>query len=168
MKYRTAIISDAGEIAKLHTKSWRNTYGNALGLNYLTYTVPSERKSAWVQRLTKPKRNQRVLIAEQDHELVGFVCIYIDEHIKLGSYLDNLHVYQSNQGKGIGKKLLLKAIEMCNQQANSKSLYLLVNQDNLHAQKFYEKNGAINLEEGVWNAPDGSIVPTYILYWNFT
>ena len=45
-------------------------------------------------------------------------------------------------------------------------MYLLVNQDNIMAQQFYESLGARNLKPGVWNAPDGSNVPTYIFYWD--
>jgi hypothetical protein len=43
---------------------------------------------------------------------------------------------------------------------------LLVNQDNVKAQAFYNSLGARNAENGVWNAPDGSEVPTYWFVWD--
>ena len=36
----------------------------------------------------------------------------------------------------------------------------------IKAQEFYLFLGARNAQEGVWNAPDGSIVPTYWFVWD--
>ena len=44
-------------------------------------------------------------------------------------------------------------------------MYLLVNQDNAKAQQFYKNSGARNAKEGVWNAPDGNVVPSYWFVW---
>jgi ribosomal protein S18 acetylase RimI-like enzyme len=166
MKIREADYSDAEAIAELHTSSWRNTYKNALNAEYLKNNVPSERKSVWLQRLSEPKANQFVTVAEIEGKIIGFSCAFADEDTDLGSYFDNLHVNPLNQGNGIGTLLLKKAAQHCFQQAPRSGMYLLVNQDNIKAQQFYEVCGARNLESGVWNAPDGSDVPTYILYWD--
>lgn len=84
----------------------------------------------------------------------------------MGSYFDNLHVTPLNQGNGIGTLLLKKAAQYCFQQAPGSGMYLLVNQDNIKAQRFYETCGARRLKPGVWNAPDGSNIPIYIFYWD--
>jgi len=166
MKIREARYSDAEAIAELHTNSWRNTYKNALNADYLKNIVPSERKSVWLQRLLEPKTNQCVMVAEKKGEITGFSCAFSDENTDLGSYFDNLHVNSLNQGNGTGTILLIKAAQYCFRQAPNSGMYLLVNQDNIKAQQFYETCGARNLKAGVWNAPDGSNVPTYILYWD--
>ncbi|MEQ8959174.1 MAG: hypothetical protein RLP02_14845, partial [Coleofasciculus sp. C2-GNP5-27] len=54
----------------------------------------------------------------------------------------------------------------CRQQDPSDHLCLTVNQDNVNAQKFYKSLGARNMKEDIWNAPDGSIVPTYWFVWD--
>ena len=165
MKTREAQLSDAEAIAELHTNSWRITYKNALKANYLKDIVPSERRSVWLQRLSEPKVNQFVVVAEKEGNIIGFACVFSGENPDLDSYFDNLHVSSLHQGNGIGKLLLEKTAQYCFQQAPASGMYLLVNQDNIKAKLFYEACGAKNIKPGVWNAPDGSNVPTYILYW---
>lgn len=103
-------------------------------------------------------------MAESDGEIVGFGCVYSGENPEWGAYLDNLHVSKSYQSKGIGKLLLIEIAQWCLKQEPERGMCLLVNQDNTKAQEFYKKLGARNVRAGIWNAPDGSIVPTY-RYW---
>lgn len=166
MEIREASRSDALIIADIHAKSWKNTYQYVLTKKYLLDTVPEERHAIWVERLENPKHNQHVLIASLGDEIVGFVCIYADENSQWGSYLDNLHVLKRYQSKGIGKALLIQSVRWCLQQYPTKGMCLLVNQDNTYAQEFYKKLGAFNAQKSTWNAPDGSIVPTYWFVWN--
>lgn len=165
MKIREATLADAKAIADIHTDSWRNTYQNALRKEYLLNTVPQERKQLWIDRLTNPKPNQYVAVAEVAGEIAGFVCIYFEENPRWGAYLDNLHVLREFQSKGMGKALLIQAAERVSQQDNVTGMCLLVNQDNTNAQAFYLRLGAKNAEAAVWNAPDGSAVPTYWFVW---
>ena len=166
MNVRIASLSDAKSIADIHTASWRNTYINALSEQYLSVTVPIERNEVWVNRLKNPKSNQHVVVAEHEGEVVGFVCVYAGENSVWGSYLDNLHVHKAYQSKGIGKTLLTEGARWCNRQQPDKGMCLLVNQDNIKAQEFYKRLGAYNAKESIWNAPDGSVVPTYWFVWN--
>lgn len=126
MKIRDANHSDAEAITELHTNSWRNTYKNALNTDYLKNTVPSERKSVWLQRLSEPKTNQSVTVAGNKGEIIGFSCAFAGESVDLGSYFDNLHVSPLNQGNGSGTLLLKKAAQYCFQQAPGSGMYLLV------------------------------------------
>src|SRR5690554_3059228 len=166
MKIRAALASDAQSIADVHTTSWRNTYQNALTAQYLSDVVPQERNEVWASRLDMPKPNQHVVVAEQDGEILGFACVYAAENSKWGSYLDNLHVRKAHQSKGIGKSLLIEVSRWCHQQEPIGGLCLLVNQENVKAQAFYKSAGARNAQESVWNAPDGSVVPTYWFVWD--
>ena len=166
MKVRAATPLDEKAIAKIHTDSWRSTYQDALSEKYLADIVPKERDDVWSDRLRNPKPNQYVVVAEIDGEVIGFVCVYAGENAKFGSYLDNLHVRIANQSKGIGKSLLTEGARWCFQKEPSKGMCLLVNQDNTRAQNFYSFLGARNAQNGVWNAPDGSIVPTYWFVWD--
>ena len=165
MKIRLAMSADAQAIAALHTSSWRRTYKNALSDEYLQRTAPIEREAVWAQRFASRKENQQVLVAEGENGVVGFACAYGAEHVEWGSYLDNLHVDESFQRQGIGRSLLVGIARWCDQQTPGRGLYLSVNQDNRRAQRFYRGLGAHNAKSGVWNAPDGSAVPTYWFVW---
>lgn len=166
MKIRAATAGDAQSIADIHTASWRNTYHNALTAQYLADVVPQERSAVWVSRLDAAKASQYVAVAEQDDKIIGFACVYAGENPQWGSYLDNLHVHKAYQSKGIGKSLLIEVSRWCHRQEPTKGMCLLVNQDNVKAQEFYKSLGARNAQEGVWNAPDGSTVPTYLFVWD--
>lgn len=162
---REACVSDAEWIAALHAASWQATYASVLQEAYLRDAVPAERSAVWRQRLSDPRPNQRVLVAVESDQVVGFTCAFIDEHAVQGSYLENLHVASQAQGGGIGALLMRSIASVCAKAAQSPGLYLLVNQDNVRAQRFYLGLGASNAAEAVWNAPEGSIVPTYRFEW---
>jgi len=161
MKIRIATPDDAAAIAALHASSWRFTYKSALSAEYLEKKVLAERSGVWSQRFASPKATQCILVVEGQGGVVGFVCAFAAEHAEWGSYLDNLHVELSQQGKGLGKVLLVEIAGWCERHAPGRGMYLSVTQSNHKAQEFYLGLGARNAEAGVWNAPDGSQVPTY-------
>jgi ribosomal protein S18 acetylase RimI-like enzyme len=166
MKIYSASFEHADAIAALHALSWSQTYNDVMTPTYLHTVVPIERQSVWRQRLIAPKENQVVLIAEQDGALIGFACAFIGEHANWGSYLDNLHVSASHQGQGVGAGLLNEIASFCAQQCPQRGFYLLVNQSNLRAQRFYLSLGAENAGADIWDAPDGSQIPTYRFAWS--
>ncbi|VAW71482.1 hypothetical protein MNBD_GAMMA12-3807 [hydrothermal vent metagenome] len=166
MTIRVALKNDAQYIADIHTQSWRNTYQSALTKQYLADIVPKERAEVWKDRLENPKSNQYVIVAERDGKVVGFGCVYAGENKEWGAYLDNLHVSKPYQSKGIGKLLMAEIAQWCSKEESDKGICLLVNQDNTKALEFYKKVGGRNARRGIWNAPDGSIVPTYWLVWD--
>lgn len=168
MNITSATITHAEQIAALHSASWFTTYSDVLTPTYLQLTAPLERRKIWHDRLFNPKENQIVLVAEDDEKVIGFACCYFAEHPEWGSYLDNLHVDSKHQGCGIGKQLLSKAAEFCEKRISGRGLYLLVNQSNFQAQQFYLAQGAQNSQTSIWNAPDGSTVPTFIFRWSST
>ncbi|MHB8454753.1 MAG: GNAT family N-acetyltransferase [Acidiferrobacterales bacterium] len=66
-----------------------------------------DRQAVRRQRLTAPKDNQMVLVAEENQELCGFVCAYGEGDPQWGTYIDNLHVRRESQRRGIGKRLMI-------------------------------------------------------------
>jgi ribosomal protein S18 acetylase RimI-like enzyme len=163
-----ATAEHADAIANLHASSWSITYNDVLSQDYLQNVVPSERLSVWRERLKDPRENQFVLVAEENGFIIGFACVFVMEHLEWGSYLENLHVRQSHRGRGIGTKLIIEVAAICEQMCAGKGLYLSVNQANQNAQKFYLKLGAENAQVSVWDAPDGSHVPTFRFVWKTT
>src|SRR4051794_11867127 len=161
MRIRLARDEDFPAIAQLHASSWSATYSSVLNPDYLQHTVPTERHAVWQERFANPEENQIVLVAEDGEDVVGFACVFVNEHVAWGSYLDNLHISPSHQGRGIGTSLLSEVAIFCEQKCPNKGLYLSVNQANHRAQTFYFAFGAHNAESGIWSAPDGSQVPTF-------
>ncbi len=165
MHIRFAKQGDVTEIAALHASSWNVTYSTVLTSEYLQHTVPAERQAVWQARFANPKENQLVLVAEEGNKVVGFACAFVGEHVEWGSYLENLHVARFHQGKSIGTALLVEVASICAQRCPGQGLYLSVNQANQLAQNFYLALGAYNAQASIWDAPDGSKVPTFRFWW---
>jgi GNAT superfamily N-acetyltransferase len=166
VKIRHANRNDEESIARIHIDSWRATYQKTLSKDYLENIAPNERTQTWKDRLVNSKSNQLILVAEIEGEVVGFACAFFNENAQYGSYLDNLHVLAKHQSKGVGRLLISEIADWCIQQSTPLGLCLLVNQENEKAQNFYKFLGARNAEDGVWNAPDGTVVPTFWFVWD--
>jgi GNAT superfamily N-acetyltransferase len=162
---RLAQLSDAEEIAALHTASWRNTYRGALSDEYLSGDVLGDRIAVWTQRLREPRSNQYVTVACDDQTLLGFACAYLNEDPRWGSLLDNIHVGQRSQRRGVGAMLLHAVAQHCKKESTGAGLYLWVLQSNVGAQEFYYSHRATNAEEDVWDAPGGTRVPRFRFAW---
>jgi GNAT superfamily N-acetyltransferase len=165
MKIKQATIADVKDIAHLHSDSWQVSYKGHLNPDYLARKVPEEREIFWRERFDRPSNGQQILVAEVDAIIVGFACVLLDKDPKWGSYLDNLHVSQNLQSKGIGKLLLTAVADICAEKATSEGLCLLVTQFNTNAHRFNKRLGANNQGESTWLAPDGTTVPTYWFTW---
>jgi ribosomal protein S18 acetylase RimI-like enzyme len=139
--YRFAQLSDAEAIADLHTKSWRQTYRGILLDEYLDGNIAEERYAVWANRLTNPVAGQRVLIAEEDGQLCGFICLFLDENPELGTLIDNLHVDPALKGQGIGAGLMREAAEWIMPQAIRPGFHLAVYEANQSAIQFYKRMG---------------------------
>jgi len=165
MLIRTALQSDCAAIAELHASSWRSAYRGALSDEYLAGDVEQDRRQLWESRLTEPPKHQHVYVAADGDRLIGFACLYGNENAKLGSFLNNIHVSQAAQGRGIGASLLHATAELCTQLYSEVGLYLSVIQSNTKAQAFYTRYGAKNVGTAVWHAPGGTDAPLLRFAW---
>jgi ribosomal protein S18 acetylase RimI-like enzyme len=164
MLVRAATTSDSHGIAALHAASWRYAYRGALSDEYLAGDVESDRRQLWESRLAEPTESQRVLLVEDGVDLLGFACVYIGEDPQWGSYLNNIHVVQATQGRGIGRLLLNATAEVCS-KSHSGGLYLWVLQSNTRAQGFYARHGGENTGTDIWEAPGGTTAPLFRFSW---
>lgn len=158
--------NDALEIAMLHASSWRYAYRDVLSAAYLDGDVEKERHRHLLKRLEFPVAEQRILLAKEDNKLLGFACAYLDQDGEWGSSLDNLHVYQLSQRKGIGTGLMREVAKICLSEAGDKRLYLWVLETNRNAQRVYESLGAVKSDDNEWIAPDGRSVPKLRYTWD--
>jgi len=165
MIIREATFDDSAAVAALHAASWRHAYREALSEAYLRTDVEAERAQHWQAMLSAPSSNQHTLLAESEGSLKGFACFFGLESEQWGSYLNNIHVSQADQGSGIGALLLQAVASLCIQAYGEGGLYLWVLQSNLKAQSFYAKFGAINAESDLWSAPGGTEAPMFRFSW---
>lgn len=155
IEYRFANKNDTESIALLHAKSWQKAYRGMFSDYYLDHLVVNDRLSVWAERF-KTFENQVVILALDDKKLIGFVCIYPNADENFGSLIDNLHVAENQQGKGIGACLLQKAAEWIKAHTKSPKLYLWVLEKNAKAYNFYLKLNAKNMDQTNFKAPDGN------------
>ncbi|MCM4172417.1 N-acetyltransferase [Arenibacter sp. TNZ] len=149
--YREAKSKDYIKIAELHVISWQQHYRGDFSDQFLDEEAASEREEVWKDRLINPSPNQFVLVAEQDGEICGFACAFMDDNVQFGALLDNLHVSESAKGRGIGKHLIsLVAQEVLRNNPTTK-MYLWVLKNNRIAIGFYERLGGVNIETVIGN-----------------
>ena len=92
-------------------------------------------RERWRDELV-PKAN--IVVAEQDHTLIGFVTIDIS------GYLDQLVVAPDRWGSELAGDLVDEA-----KRRSPDGVTLLVNADNFRAIRFYERNGFVHAGEDV-------------------
>jgi ribosomal protein S18 acetylase RimI-like enzyme len=164
--FRDAAQHDAAAIAALHAESWRSAYRGILLDEFLDQRAHLERAEVWRRRfMGPPERPMFTLLAEEGCELVGFACVFPDENVVFGSFLDNLHVAPGLTGKGIGRELLSGVTRRLVQDGSHSGLYLWVLEQNVRARRFYERAGAeaVGLEAHL--AADGQRIRAIRCYW---
>jgi ribosomal protein S18 acetylase RimI-like enzyme len=159
LQLRTAELSDADEIARLHADSWQRHYRGVYSDSYLDGDVLADRIEVWRSRLGPEsegkKRKTLTTRADDESGLVGFVHVVFDDDEKWGSLLDNLHVTYAKKRRGIGRVLFTHAAAAVAQSARSPSMYLWVQQLNVAAQDFYRANHGTCVETAKVGLPGG-------------
>ncbi|QBJ78072.1 GNAT family N-acetyltransferase [Aquitalea sp. USM4] len=152
---RPATFDDAALIARLHTESWQNSYRKILSDDYLDHVAPTERHTMWTRRFHYDN-HLWVQLALWDGEPVGFVCLLPDGETERGLLLDNLHVLPGQQGRGVGRTLLLAAAAEAHRLQAGTPMHLWVYEANSDARRFYNRMGGEMVDRESVLAPDGS------------
>lgn len=163
--YRTATATDAKKIAHLHAQSWSKNYRGALSDHFLDREVQSERSIFWRDRFENPIEQRRVLLAETDHELAGFICLELDADLHYGALLDNLHVGARYQGRKIGKQLMRLGAKWVLEQRPESGIYLFVLAQNEQAARVYERAGGLRTTETLFWETEGKKIPIQRFTW---
>jgi ribosomal protein S18 acetylase RimI-like enzyme len=162
---RLARRSDAKAVAALHAASWQRAYRGILSDAYLDRGVLEDREAVWEERFEQPSPLQHVIVTDDGGLLLGFACVYLNEDPIWGSLLDNIHVDQRAQRRGLGSQLLREVAGLCVSSAAGRGLYLSVLENNTAAQQFYYAHGAENVGTESWDAPDGNHLLCFRLAW---
>lgn len=165
LSYRPATVKDVPNLASLHTLSWKLNYRGSFSDHYLDYKVEQDRLDVWTQRYASPNPKQGVILAEEEGQLKGFVCTFLDYHKTWGAYLDNLHVQPELYGHGLGKVLMAKTAEWVIQERPDSPLYLWVLEKNVKGIRFYMRIGGINQGLKTFNNPGGGQSQAYRIEW---
>lgn len=164
MHYRVANITDLENLAKLHAESWRESYRGIFSDKFLDKDVLEDRRNYWINRLSSPKKNQFVMIAVDNNGIAGFICAFGNESPTWGTFIENLHVSKSAQGRGIGKQLMYSAAKWADEIFDHKGVYLEVLEGNLNARNFYHCIGAKHQETNLWLPPGSNDKVNDLLY----
>lgn len=133
--------------------------------HYLDNEALADRTDVWKTRLRSQPPNMRIIIAEEKNELVGFGCMFLNDHPDYGTLLDNLHVDFSLSGRGIGKVLMEMLAKEILQMKNRKDMYLWVLKNNVRAIGFYEKLKGIQKDGAIETKMGNRPVEKIRYYW---
>jgi GNAT superfamily N-acetyltransferase len=162
---RLAQATDAHALARLHTDSWRTAYRGQLSDAYLDGPIFEDRLALWTRRLKQPDPHQHIWVLTQAGEVRALACVFANHDERWGALLENLHVAPALKRQGLGQQMLQTVRSWVAQHTAHPCLHLWVLQGNLAAQRFYLAQGAQQVEEGAWQAPDGSRVGQLRLAW---
>lgn len=165
MTFRNAEMTDAAAIAALHAQSWQVNYRNSMSADYLENVAPQERLDVWTARMNNPLPTRWILLAEEDGELLGFICLERDQDQRWGALVDNLHVNGNYQGRGIGRQLMRQGVEHLRKNATSTNFYLWVLTDNTQAIEFYQRVNGRQVGPAETHVLAGNEVAVYRYVW---
>jgi len=77
-------------------------------------------------------------------------------------YISKIYLKAETRGKGLGKFLLNHAKELAKQN-QKKSIYLNVNKYNSDSIAFYERNGFVKIDEGIFDIGNGFVMDDFIM-----
>lgn len=157
MNIRRAQDSDLPFIAAVQADSWRETYSDVLPEAYLADKLAEDLDRHWREVEIQPE--DVVLVAEEDG-IIGFIAVWC----RPDSFIDNLHVKQSQRSKRIGSTLMTSAARQLVQQGH-KTAYLWVVESNKRAIRLYERLGGVRTDRALKNL-FGHKVPNVKIMWS--
>ena len=111
LTYRPAVPSDAQMIIDLHVSMSQSVYAHILPQAYLKEVLPAEKQELWKTRCAElPSPDHLIIVACEGTQIAGFCCFVFNEETEFGTYLHNLYVSPSLQGKGVARALLREAL----------------------------------------------------------
>lgn len=144
MNIRKAVLSDAKGIAQVHVNSWRTTYVNIVGEEYLNQLSYEKREEMWVRSIP----NGGVYVAvDEEGTIVGFSSGGKERTGEYSNYAGELYaiyILKEYQGNGLGKALVKPIVkELQDQQIDSMVVCVLEEND---SRLFYEALGGKKID----------------------
>jgi GNAT superfamily N-acetyltransferase len=153
-RLRLATSADARPLAELHAESWRRHYRGAYSDAFLDGEVAVDRLAVWSERLRQRDPHRCTIVAEDDR-IVGFANTIFEDDPAWGALLENLHVADSHQRRGIGARLLAMTARAVVARPRRSGLYVWVLEQNVGAQAFYGALGGTRVGREPVSPPGG-------------
>jgi len=90
-------------------RSFREIVGEPIAAT--AFAAAESEQAALLDKLCQPGSGQRVFVALKDADIVGFVCVSLDQERKIGEIGLNA-VHPSHGGRGIGSQLYRFALDV--------------------------------------------------------
>lgn len=143
MSFRIAHPSDAPILAAISMEVWLGTYirrgVNAFFAEYALQEFTSDKFLALLQDC-----NEHVIVSENEEGLDGFIRISSGKVAPVSGCstmeISTLYVQPRHHGKGIGRLLLKRGLDYA-RDANTPSVWLMSNSENVSAIAFYLRHG---------------------------
>ncbi len=162
MIIRQASVEDIRLIAHLYVSNHKATYKGLVSDDYLNNLTVEKASERWKDYLSDEKN--RMWVACEENELLGFVASMPDSTSEKIWYLDSLHICPEARGKGIGTALIKKVGEyalgngydkmsVCVVKGNEKAKQLYLKLGARHLLCFEDKfdNSRVNSEKLLWD-----------------
>lgn len=105
---RAATEDDATAIGVVHVRSWQATYRGHFPQEFLDGLDPERRVAGWRQLLRDNDGRSRLLVTEQDGEIVGFVNVgpCRDDDLPSAGEVRAIYLIPQFWGQGLGRDLM--------------------------------------------------------------
>lgn len=140
MIIRPIIDADVQAIAEIYTDNWKTTYLNILPDFFLKSITYEKSKEKWLSYIHTDKQGAFVVLDEND-KIIGFSAYKPYYDLEKCLLLDSLHIIQSIQGGGIGKKLIFTIGKYAYHSGYEKMSICIVKGNN-RAEEIYSYLGA--------------------------
>ena len=139
---RSATISDAPSIARVHVSSWLSTYRGLLPDDFLESLSEANYTERWTRVITEG--TSKVVVAEDGADLVGFASggrERAGERTYEGE-LYAIYVLEAAQRRGFGRELVRAMVDGL-RELGLGNMIIWVLRDNRPARDFYERLGGL-------------------------
>ena len=128
------------------------TVNDAEQLNILNIEFNGEGETSIdnIRKSLKNNKREVVIVAEEDEELVGFVCVQLKKSFCYDDYMPEItevYVKPTYRKRGVASEMITFAEAYCSKNYPLHKYELLTGQENLVAQSVYSKLGYVDDKE---------------------
>jgi ribosomal protein S18 acetylase RimI-like enzyme len=140
---RKAVSTDAPQIGKIYTDSWKMTYKGIVPNSFLDDLNPSVSAKKFASDIVGSPKKRFVYVVDMGKTVVGFAMggPQKENPDKATGQIHDIYLVSDYQGQGVGRKLLSACAEELSIQGFQKMI-LYVLEDNPY-QRFYESAGGV-------------------------
>jgi GNAT superfamily N-acetyltransferase len=161
MKLIKATEKDIPLIQDLAKRSWENAYADILSKEQMEYMLNTMYSEAEISEHLKNSNYHYYLVFDEILNVFDGFLGYENHYEKQTTKLHRIYLVPESKGKGLGKKTLEFLNEKVKESGDNR-IILNVNKYN-SAQKFYESQGYMVYNEGVFDIGNGFVMDDYLM-----